>query len=273
MRNKYPSKLLLFGEYLVLSGGAALAIPYHQYHSTWVDEGEDINELTSFYHHLNQLDEVRSYLDLDRMKEDLDSGWRLDTNIPMGSGLGSSASVVAAVMDRYGLSSLIHSTSTQVQALAQVMESYMHGKSSGVDILPIYYDCPITIQDRVVSLYPDSLSAIQHWQFDLIDTELTRNANQWISHFQHKLESEPSFSRGIHQLTSLNNRIIERVIASEGGRLSQDLHHFSELQFTLFRDWIPNSMADLWENELHSSGSIIKMLGAGGGGFFLKITY
>nr|WP_262912749.1 hypothetical protein [Membranihabitans marinus] len=207
------------------------------------------------------------------MKEDLDRGWGLESNIPMGCGLGSSAAVVAAVMDRYGLPKFFKATTAEVQALGKHMESFMHGKSSGVDILPIFYNCPIVVQDREVNLYPHSLPAIEHWQFELIDTGLTRNANRWINHFQEKLQSDSSFDRGLQRLTSLNNSIIQRVVGGYEKRLNNDLHHFSELQFKLFRDWIPNTMTNLWENELHRSGSIIKMLGAGGGGYFLKITY
>ena len=82
------------------------------------------------------------YLNISKLIKDFDSGWTLRGNIPTGYGIGSSGAVCAAILDKYQYESADIETSHN--QLIQ-MESYFHGKSSGLDPLVSFYDKPVLI--------------------------------------------------------------------------------------------------------------------------------
>ncbi|MCB0687361.1 MAG: hypothetical protein KDC53_12585, partial [Saprospiraceae bacterium] len=96
----YPSKVLLFGEYTVLYGGQALAIPYQKYSGLWhKDKPETFIDLSLFFSHLRKINQLlHSPLDLNIL-EILENEYHYFSNIPQGVGLGSSAALSASIYD------------------------------------------------------------------------------------------------------------------------------------------------------------------------------
>src|SRR5690625_6345546 len=101
MQNNYPSKLLLFGEYLVLQQGAALAIPDDRYQTKWVRKEESSAEMLEYLEYLKNKELTESHLNLDRMERHLKNGWKMESDIPRNMGLGSSASFILSIYDQY----------------------------------------------------------------------------------------------------------------------------------------------------------------------------
>ena len=142
----YPSKVMLVGEYGVVLGGSALTIPFHRY-SARVRGSEDIPEekagearlsrryLTDLYRYISTLpgDSFHARPNLDLFSGQLEKYW-LEMNIPTGYGLGSSGAVSAAIYDMFFPEARNISLSRQKEDLATI-ESFFHGKSSGVDAL------------------------------------------------------------------------------------------------------------------------------------------
>src|SRR5690625_7657322 len=101
MQNNYPSKLLLFGEYLVLQQGAALAIPDDRYQTKWVRKEESSTEMLEYLEYLKNKELKESHLNLERIERHLKNDCQLESDIPRDIGSTSSASFIATIYDRY----------------------------------------------------------------------------------------------------------------------------------------------------------------------------
>ena len=156
---KFSSKILLFGEYSVVVGGGALAIPFEAYQSNFKLPKNNSslsdtakwsnNTLQQFATAINKMlqsKDLKLNIDIQRLQKDLRKGLYLDSNIPKGYGLGSSAAVVAGVVSKYGKQSIEKLEKESLQKLQQqlgVLESHFHGRSSGFDPLVCYLNRPI----------------------------------------------------------------------------------------------------------------------------------
>ncbi len=260
----------MFGEYLVLNEGAAISIPYPDYNCHW-EKGElENSELYDFMAYL-KISGMESSLDLDKMEKDLEDGWNLLSTIPRGSGLGSSGAVVAAVYDRYAHNKV--ERIEDLQAVFSDMEHFMHGKSSGFDPLTSFLGKPILMKNKQGVVIKTELSFLSQWNMELINSGKERQASDLIDRYIQSLESQEEFTRRIQVLTKVNNKIIDALIRNELVVARDLIRSFSQNQLEIFNDWIPGSIRRMWEEDLHSDDRIMKLLGAGGGGYFLRIRF
>ena len=71
-------------------------------------------------------------------------GLYFDSSIPQGYGVGSSGALVAAIYDKYAsdkitvLENLTRDKLLKLKSIFSMMESFFHGKSSGLDPLNSY---------------------------------------------------------------------------------------------------------------------------------------
>src|SRR5690606_14411558 len=92
--------------------------------------------------------------DLHKLKSDVASGMYFDSSIPQGYGVGSSGALVAAIYDQYAknkitvLENLTREKLLQLKMIFGQMESFFHGKSSGLDPLNSYLSIPILINSQ-----------------------------------------------------------------------------------------------------------------------------
>ena len=100
--NTIPAKLLLFGEYTVLHGGRALAVPETRWSGQlgMSGDGKRSDELQTW------ADDIASRMlwpkaTMDQFRRDIDAGLSFASNIPLGYGLGSSGALCAAVYKTY----------------------------------------------------------------------------------------------------------------------------------------------------------------------------
>src|SRR5690606_29823162 len=108
--------------------------------------------LRRFTAHLEQLQAEQPELvtfNLELLQQDIDRGMYFDSSIPQGYGVGSSGALVAAIYDKYAnnkitvLENLTREKLLQLKAVFSQMESFFHGKSSGLDPLNSYLSLPI----------------------------------------------------------------------------------------------------------------------------------
>ena len=77
-----------------------------------------------------------------------------DSSIPQGYGVGSSGALVAAIYDKYAtdkitvLENLTREKLLKLKIIFSKMESFFHGKSSGLDPLNSYLSLPILINSK-----------------------------------------------------------------------------------------------------------------------------
>jgi mevalonate kinase len=92
-------------------------------------------------------------LNVSKFKEEISEGLFFDSNIPQGYGVGSSGALVAAIFERYSVSkhepeNISKDELKSLRTVFGLMESYFHGKSSGIDPLICYMNLPILIESK-----------------------------------------------------------------------------------------------------------------------------
>lgn len=266
MLNNFPAKVLLFGEYTILNGSKALALPYHSLKGVWsfekVNSEAHDNSRKSLFNFLEKsgVDSI----DLSKMKTDLGDGIWFDSTIPQGFGLGSSGAVIAAIYERYGkpTSNLQHDK----KELAK-LEDFFHGSSSGLDPLVSSIQKPLLIHNfneiEILSDVPD-LSG-----FFLLDTGKPRQSGALISIYQEKLK-DPEFKKGCAEILAKEvNFAIDSLLQKNASNLFHHLWHISKFQWEFFPEMIPTKERGLWTKGIETGDYVLKLCGAGGGGFIL----
>ena len=144
----FYSKILLFGEYGIIEDSKGLSIPYNFYKGALKipnkknSISKSSNDILKDF--LNYLKQRKINLDLVKFASDLDKGLYFDSSIPKGYGIGSSGALVAAIYDKYAfekitvLENLTQEKLLRLKKIFSDMESFFHGKSSGLDPLNSY---------------------------------------------------------------------------------------------------------------------------------------
>lgn len=273
MRNVYHGKLLLFGEYLVLNQGAALALPETRYSVSWDRKETPDEELIRYAEYLAGEASLAPFLKFSLLEKHLQDGWQIVSNVPRHKGLGSSASIVAAVYDRYKSRKDDEVSMDELQQIFADMEHYMHGTSSGFDPLPVYFNQPVLRKNNQSVRVNSPLHCLDNWTIELVDSGVERKDGDGIKRFLQRLENDETFASKIDTLTKVNNKLVEAVIKNERRIAENLLKTFSENQLILFADWIPENIKAKWAESQTETDLAYKMLGAGCGGYFLKIHF
>lgn len=262
LEKSYPAKIIVLGEYTVLSGSRALVVPYGDFSGRWsfVDKNnESSGILKSFCDH--KLDHL---IHLDTLKKDLDKGLWFDSNIPQGYGVGSSGALIAAIFDVYGKSS---QKILELKETLGRMEDFFHGSSSGIDPLVSYLEKPIIIENasevEVLKTKP-SMDG-----FFLVNTNRPRHTGKLIEIYREKMK-DAQFKKGCAEILSRDvNFAIDCLLKNDKEHLFHHLWHISKFQWDFFPEMIPTQMRNLWARGIESGDYVLKLCGAGGGGFLL----
>ena len=259
--DSFPSKILLFGEYLVLKGGQAISIPYKKYslHKTFVEKSNKAF-LLKFAEFISSNNIFKNRI-TEQLIIDIERGLHFESNIPVGYGLGSSGAIVALIYDHYILEKKTEFLGIKYE-LGQI-ENFFHNNSSGVDPMTSYLQVPIHISPDESSILCHEISLAS---FYLHDSGIKRNAKVAIDHFA-KLSNSAPFQDELMKLSNLNNTIIQNIIDQKS--IQNEMQQFSRLQLDVFRDFIPLTTRELWENGITSESYWMKLCGAGMGGMFL----
>ena len=262
----YPAKVLLLGEYTILNGSKALALPYHDLSGRWTFDKTDSEAQESSRKSLLAFIEKSNAtaVDLNAMKTDYLAGLWFDSDIPQGFGLGSSGAVIAAIFDRYGKPT--KDLETDKKSLAS-LEDFFHGSSSGLDPLVSHIQRPLLIHNfKEVEVIPErpDLSG-----FFLVNTGKPRQTGPLVSIYQEKMK-DPQFKQGCAEILAKEvNFAIDAVIKKDRSNLFHHLWHISKFQWDFFPEMIPTKERGLWTRGLETGDYILKLCGAGGGGFIL----
>jgi mevalonate kinase len=266
MLNRFPAKVLLLGEYTILNGSRALALPYPELGGRWSFDDNNSEERkisrTSLAGFLAC--DYGKLIDLQQMGEDYEKGLWFDSTVPHGFGLGSSGALIAAIYDRY---SFHQKVDLEAKSVLAKLESYFHGSSSGLDPYVSLVQKPFLIRsfDDVEVLRTD----IDLTGFFLVNTGKPRQTGPLVAIYQEKMK-DPEFKKGCADVLSRDvNFAVDAVISGSRQALSHYLWHISKFQWEFFPEMIPTQMRGAWTRGLESGDYVLKLCGAGGGGFLL----
>ena len=290
----FYGKILLFGEYSVIFNSMALTIPYTHFKGQlsfisnykytdfeWAKESnQSIKEFSDYLESLLENGELLCPLNLNRLKNDIQKGLYFESTIPQGYGVGSSGALVAAIYDEYAEEkiqsnrNLSKKSVFKLKAIFAQMESYFHGKSSGLDPLNCYIQYPLLIMNSSEI----KTVGIPRNKFDkdgaifLINSGKPGKTAPLVNYFLENYK-EPYYKNAIdNELIPMNNKLINTLLEGRGNEFFEQLNQLSAFQLKYFDHMIPQSVRKIWQEGIETKKYSLKLCGSGGGGFMLGIT-
>ena len=282
----FYAKILLFGEYGIIKDSKGLAIPYNAYRGALKTSEsllgkslESNQNLDRFYKYLAALQTDLVTFNLVSFKEDVENGMYFDSSIPQGYGVGSSGALVASIYDKYAankttvLENLTRDKLLNLKAIFAVMESFFHGKSSGLDPLNSYLSLPILInsKDHVEPAGIPSQKEGKGAVF-LLDSEQVGETEPMVNIFMNKMKNEGFRKMISEEFSATTDACIDDFLQGNVKSLFGNVKSLSKIVLTNFKPMIPDAFHKVWEKGLSTNDYYLKLCGSGGGGYILGFT-
>ncbi len=280
----FYSKILLFGEYGIIEDSKGLSIPYNFYKGALKipNKKNSISRasnkiLRGFLKHL-KLSKIK--LDLDKFSSDIDKGLYFNSSIPEGYGIGSSGALVAAVYDKYAfkkttvLENLTREKLINLKNIFSIMESYFHGKSSGLDPLNSYLSIPILINSRKdikVTGIPSQKSKGNGAVF-LIDSGKIGSTAPMVNIFMEKMKKDGFRKIMNEKFIKHTNLCVDNFLNGDLKALFNNTKKLSRIVLNNFKPMIPEKFHNVWKKGIENDSYFLKLCGSGGGGYILGFT-
>jgi mevalonate kinase len=286
----FYSKILLFGEYGIIRDSKGLSIPYNFYNGALKREDNPSEEaiksnghLKRFVSHLEILQSKQPELvtfDLASLKNDVENGMFFDSSIPQGYGVGSSGALVAAIYDKYAqnkitvLENLTREKLLQLKTIFGQMESFFHGKSSGLDPLNSYLSIPILInsKDNIEATGIPTQSLEGTGAVFLIDSGIVGETAPMVTIFMEKLKDQGFRKMLKSQFIKHTDACVENFLGGDMKSLFANTKKLSKVVLNNFKPMIPEQFHEIWQAGIDSNDYYLKLCGSGGGGYILGFT-
>src|SRR5690606_1247829 len=286
----FYSKILLFGEYGIIKDSKGLSIPYNFFKGAlkWDADPSEMAQksnqrLLAFSRYLRELEEADPDLvafDMQALEADIARGMYFDSSIPQGYGIGSSGALVAAIYDRYALDKITvleNRTRDKLLRLKEIfgrMESFFHGKSSGLDPLNSYLSLPILInsKDNIESTSIPSQNTKGKGAVFLLDSGMSGETAPMVQLFMEKMKQEGFRSMIKDQFIKHTDACVEEFLNGNVKSLFGNLKQLSNVVFDHFKPMIPAKFHQLWKQGIETNDYYLKLCGSGGGGYILGFT-
>ncbi len=286
----FYSKILLFGEYGIIKDSKGLSIPYNFYNGALkidADKSEATQKsnrnLQRFADYLKKVSDQQPELvsfDLDRMYSDIDEGLYFDSSIPQGYGVGSSGALVAAFYDKYAfdkitvLENLTREKLLQLKAIFAEMESFFHGKSSGLDPLNSYLSLPILInsKDNIEPAGIPSQTENGKGAVFLLDSGSIGETAPMVQIFMENMKKDGFRKMLKDQFVKHTDACVEDFLKGDVNSLFGNIKQLSKVVLENFKPMIPKEFHKLWKKGIDTNAYYLKLCGSGGGGYMLGFT-
>ena len=286
----FYSKILLFGEYGIIQDSKGLSIPYNFYKGALksdenpTDEAKKSNQsLVKFVAYLKQLQTEQPDLvtfNIELLQNDVNSGMYFDSSIPQGYGVGSSGALVAAIYDKYAankitvLENLTRENLLLLISIFSNMESFFHGKSSGLDPLNSYLSLPILInsKDNIEAAGIPSQSATGKGAVFLLDSGIVGETAPMVNIFMENLKDQGFRKMLKSQFIKYTDSCVENFLQGDMKSLFKNTKELSKVVLSNFKPMIPEQFHQIWQNGIETNDYYLKLCGSGGGGYILGFT-
>jgi mevalonate kinase len=288
---EFHAKIMLFGEYGVICNSMGLTVPYQEFkgrlnfkenvaatlHDFAEKSNKSIQNFYSFLKKLHDKKQLKFKLRSDLFKKEIDEGLFFESNIPQGFGIGSSGALVAALYDRYAedrINNRKNLNPLKIKKLKEIlgqMESYFHGKSSGLDPLNCYMKQPLLIQanDEIDKVGVDLEERQKQKGMFLIDTGTIGDTEPLVNYFMEQCQNDTFFKGLQTEMIPSSDRCIKSFIKGEVREFYKNIKELSKYLLVNFAPMIPEPFKDVWKKGLETSVYYLKLCGSGGGGYLL----
>ncbi|MDG1794455.1 MAG: mevalonate kinase [Flavobacteriaceae bacterium] len=283
----FYSKILLFGEYGIIKDSKGLSIPYNFYNGALKRDDnsspsavESNLNLMKFHQYLSNIDTALVVFDLAQLENDINAGMYFDSSIPQGYGVGSSGALVAALYDKYAqdkitvLENLTREKLLKLKAIFSEMESFFHGKSSGLDPLNSYLSIPILInsKDNIEATGIPSQNTRGKGAVFLLDSGTIGETAPMVGIFMQKMKQEGFRSMLKNQFIKHTDACVDDFLKGDIKSLFKNTKQLSKVVLNHFAPMIPKQFHSIWKAGIESNAYYLKLCGSGGGGYILGFT-
>ncbi|WP_298121947.1 mevalonate kinase [Flavobacterium sp.] len=286
----FYSKILLFGEYGIIKDSKGLSIPYNFYNGALkVDENPSSEAIKSneslrkYVVYLEQLQNEQPELvrfNIELLKSDVERGMYFDSSIPQGYGVGSSGALVAAIYDKYAdnkitvLENLTREKLLQLKNIFSQMESFFHGKSSGLDPLNSYLSIPILInsKDNIEATGIPTQSTNGKGAVFLLDSGIVGETAPMVNIFMENLKDQGFRTMLKNQFVKYTDACVENFLGGDLKSLFSNTKKLSKVVLNNFKPMIPEQFHGIWQKGIDTNDYYLKLCGSGGGGYILGFT-
>ncbi|WP_299062467.1 mevalonate kinase [uncultured Polaribacter sp.] len=282
----FYAKILLFGEYGIIKDSKGLAIPFNAYRGA-LKTSSDLSgnpkisnqNLKKLYQYLASLKTDLVTFNLVELEKDIENGMYFDSSIPQGYGVGSSGALVASIYDKYAynkITVLENLTRDKLLSLKQVfslMESFFHGKSSGLDPLNSYLSLPILINSKD-NVEPAGIPSQKQGKgaVFLLDSEQIGETEPMVNIFMNKMKNKGFRKMISEEFSTTTDACIEDFLVGDVKSLFGNVKSLSKIVLKNFKPMIPTAFHKVWEKGITSNDYYLKLCGSGGGGYILGFT-
>ena len=286
----FYSKILLFGEYGIIKDSKGLSIPYNFYNGALKLDGNTSevainsnNSLLEFAKHLQRLQEGNrsaAVFNIEELQADIANGMYFDSSIPQGYGVGSSGALVASIYDKYAqnkitvLENLTREKLLQLKEIFSQMESFFHGKSSGLDPLNSYLSLPILINSKD-NIEPTGLPSQEKkgkGAVFLLDSGIVGETAPMVNIFMENMKQEGFRNMLKTQFIKHTDACVEDFLKGNMSSLFGNVKQLSKVVLHNFKPMIPEQFHQLWKQGIETNDYYLKLCGSGGGGYILGFT-
>lgn len=283
----FYSKILLFGEYGIIKDSKGLSIPYNFYNGALKKDNKPSEDalksnasLKRFVLYLKSVNSELVSFDIESLQNDVDAGMYFDSSIPQGYGVGSSGALVAAIYDKYALhkitvlENLTREKLLKLKAIFSEMESFFHGKSSGLDPLNSYLSIPILInsKDNIEATgIPSQIANGKNAVF-LLDSGIIGETAPMVSIFMESMKQEGFRNMLKDQFIKHTDACVDDFLKGDIKSLFKNTKRLSKVVLNHFKPMIPQEFHALWKKGIQTNEYYLKLCGSGGGGYILGFT-
>ncbi|MEK6578012.1 MAG: hypothetical protein AABZ55_02185, partial [Bdellovibrionota bacterium] len=207
-----------------------------------------------------------------RSLQDPEGELLIESSIPVGAGLGSSAALCVAI-SRWIAEPLEHSAA-EVFNFATQLEHRFHGRSSGMDVAAVSMGEPMSFE---MNQGPKLLGVRKIPHFTFHDTGLRSRTSECVVRLEKQREDSPVAGMKIdEQMGSATRACIEGLNHFDAGNtehgLAQLARGMKQAQ-ECFYEWqlVPGEGHRIVENLLKNGALAAKLTGAGGGGMIVAL--
>ncbi|MEM5563831.1 mevalonate kinase [Psychroserpens sp. AS72] len=283
----FYSKILLFGEYGIIKDSKGLSIPYNFYNGALkTDENPSQEAITSneslsrYVSYLRDIDAELVTFDIETLASDVKAGMYFDSSIPQGYGVGSSGALVAAIYDKYAhdkitvLENLTREKLLKLKVVFSEMESFFHGKSSGLDPLNSYLSIPILInsQDNIEATGIPAQQTDGKGAVFLLDSGIIGETAPMVRIFMENMKQEGFRSMLKDQFIKHTDACVDDFLKGDVKSLFKNTKQLSKVVLNHFKPMIPHQFHELWKKGIDTNEYYLKLCGSGGGGYILGFT-
>lgn len=286
----FYSKILLFGEYGIIKDSKGLSIPYNFYNgalkiaenptSESIKSNAALQRFTAYLEDLQEENPELVTFNMEALNADVAQGMYFDSSIPQGYGVGSSGALVAAIYDKYAnqkitvLENLTREKLLQLKNIFAQMESFFHGKSSGLDPLNSYLSLPILInsKDHIEPTGIPSQSTEGKGAVFLIDSGIVGETAPMVNIFMENLKDQGFRKMLKTQFVKYTDACVENFLHGDVKSLFSNTKKLSKVVLNNFKPMIPEQFHQVWQKGIDTNDYYLKLCGSGGGGYILGFT-